>query len=97
MGDMKSGYAYNDYFHTVTTTDAWVKYEFQNDDNEKFAAGVIMMRCDSANAALFSYTGINAHGQLNQNETVTQDKVRSCIYFKSAVPSNPASVRLMAW
>lgn len=93
------GYSKNDFFlQGVTTQDPYEKIDFVNSLGNRFVTGGIVIVCDSANLLDFSFDGVNLHGTLSQNESVSFDnRNRECIFVKPNSSGNNASYRIWAW
>lgn len=89
----------HDFFQQVTSTDAFVKYDFTDlSENLKFVSNGQLIHNIGANGAEISYDGVNVHGRLAAGAQLSFVQRRNdAIWVKSEVSSSATTVRVYAW
>jgi len=82
----------------TTSVFAGTHYDFIDDiDGTRFVSTTVLITNDSTNTVEVSFDGVNVHGHVLGNETLTMDKRREQeIWLRSAAPALD-NFRLWAW
>jgi hypothetical protein len=99
MGQSQGGYASNNFYTKIISTDDWVEIPFIGDDGKSFSAGELLLISDTVPKVNFSFDGVNIHGEIKgEGESIPmRNRIRNAIWMKSEISGQPGTIRVFAW